>query len=87
MRFFAPISGCDADDLTNQPMNDAEPKLCLDQFLKLQGAVGTGGQAKLAIQSGQVRVNGAVETRRRRKLAVGDAVEIGGREWVVESIL
>lgn len=55
----------------------SEP-LCLDQFLKLQGAVGTGGEAKTMIQSGEVKLNGVVETRRRKKLQLGDIVEIGG---------
>jgi hypothetical protein len=35
-------------------------------------------QAKLLIQSGDVQVNGAVETRTRRKLVIGDVVEVGG---------
>jgi ribosome-associated protein len=58
--------------------------ICLDQFLKLSGVVGTGGQAKIAIQTGQVQVNGETEFRRRRKLVPGDVVEIGGEEFVVE---
>ncbi|MDA0716704.1 MAG: RNA-binding S4 domain-containing protein [Cyanobacteria bacterium] len=52
----------------------------LDQFLKYEGLVGTGGEAKLRIQRGDVRVNGAIETRRGRQLAPGDAVELNGRE-------
>ncbi|MCA9071653.1 MAG: RNA-binding S4 domain-containing protein [Planctomycetaceae bacterium] len=56
----------------------------LDQFLKLTGAVETGGHAKTAIQAGEVLVNGAVETRRRRQLRDGDLVEYGGEEFVVE---
>ena len=52
----------------------------LDQFLKYQGLVGTGGEAKLRIQRGDVRVNGAIETRRGRQLALGDAVALDGRE-------
>ncbi|MCT0223643.1 RNA-binding S4 domain-containing protein [Synechococcus sp. CS-1328] len=55
----------------------------LDQFLKWQGLVGTGGEAKLRIQRGDVRVNGAIETRRGRQLALGDAVEIDGQEVLV----
>ena len=54
-------------------------KLCLDQFLKLCGLVATGGQAKLLIQAGDVKVNGAVETRRRRKLAADDVVTLEGQ--------
>jgi ribosome-associated protein YbcJ (S4-like RNA binding protein) len=43
--------------------------------LELSGITDTGGQAKLLIQSGEVKVNGEPETRRRRKLVVGDVVE------------
>ena len=53
---------------------DKEPTINLDQFLKRCG-VETGGQAKLMIQSGEVMVNGEIETRRRRKLREGDEVE------------
>ncbi len=55
----------------------------LEQFLKWQGLVGTGGEAKQRIQRGDVRVNGAIETRRGRKLGTGDAVEIDGKEQIV----
>ncbi len=61
-------------------------KLCLDQFLKINGAVGTGGQAKLLIQSGAVIVNGQVETRRRRQLAVGDVVVAEGQTLRVKNL-
>jgi len=60
------------------------PSICLDQFLKLTGIVGTGGQAKLMIQGGEVLVNGEVETRRRRKLVVDDVVELAGEVFSVE---
>lgn len=56
----------------------------LDQFLKLTGAVETGGHAKQVIQAGEVLVNGAVETRRRRQLRDGDSVEFAGEEYIVE---
>jgi ribosome-associated protein len=56
----------------------------LDQFLKWSGVTSTGGQAKLLIQSGEVKVNGEVETRRGRSLRIGDRVEVGGRELLVE---
>jgi len=50
--------------------------ITLDQFLKTTGLVGTGGQAKIAIQEGYVTVNGELETRRRRKLAFGDVIVV-----------
>lgn len=59
--------------------------ICLDQFLKFSSTVGTGGQAKLLIREGSVRVNGEIETRRRRKLHVGDIVEVDDQRLVVES--
>ena len=56
----------------------------LDQFMKLQGMVNTGGQAKIVIQSGQVLLNGQVETRRKKKLKAGDAVTFNGETVLVE---
>jgi ribosome-associated protein len=58
----------------------------LDQFLKWQGLVETGGQAKLVIQDGLVRVNDEVETRRGRKLREGDRVSLEGEERVVPAL-
>jgi ribosome-associated protein len=56
----------------------------LDDFLKLSGLVETGGEAKLLIQGGEVQVNGQVETRRRKRLEIGDVVELQGETLVVE---
>lgn len=65
-------------------MNRAEhPEIRLDQFLKREGLVGTGGQAKVLIQAGDVLVNGQIETRRRRKLESGDVVQWGDVRVVV----
>ena len=61
----------------------SEPTIHLDQFLKRCG-VATGGQAKLMIQAGEVRVNEQVETRRRRQLRAGDQVEFDGNVFEVE---
>ena len=60
------------------PPSGEEETLRLDQFLKLASLAESGGQAKFLIQGGNVKVNGQVETRRRRKLVHGDVVEIGG---------
>jgi len=61
--------------------------ICLDQFLKLTSIAESGGQAKVLIQGGQVKVNGALETRRRRKLAADDVVEADGRKWRVNDVV
>jgi ribosome-associated protein len=51
--------------------------MTLGQALKAADLVGSGGEAKVAIQGGEVIVNGAVETRRGRRLKEGDVVEVG----------
>lgn len=52
----------------------------LGQLLKLTGLVDNGGEAKVRIQGGEVRVNGQVETRRGRQLQQGDRVEFARRK-------
>jgi ribosome-associated protein len=56
----------------------------LDSFLKAENAVCSGGEAKIIISEGMVRVNGEVELRRGRKLRPGDQVELGGTTFLVE---
>ena len=46
----------------------------LGQFLKLANLVEDGANATIAIQSGDVKVNGEVETRRGPRLNAGDKV-------------
>jgi ribosome-associated protein len=50
----------------------------LTQVLKLSGCVLSGGEAKVLIAEGRVRVNGQVELRKRKQMAVGDLVELDG---------
>ena len=56
----------------------------LDSLLKGVNIVGSGGEAKLVIADGEVRVNGVVELRRGRKLYPGDRVRLGDHEFGVE---
>jgi ribosome-associated protein len=65
-------------------MTTAESNIKLDQFLKWSGVVQTGGEAKLLIQAGEVQVNGAIETRRGRKLVKGDRVVVFGETFTVQ---
>ena len=48
----------------------------LDALLKFAGIMETGGAAKLAIQSGEVAVNGEICTMRGKKLRPGDRVTV-----------
>ena len=49
----------------------------LIKLLKFMGICETGGQAKIAVGSNLVTVDGEVETRKRRKLRVGNTVVFG----------
>jgi len=62
--------------------DNAEVTIRLDQFLQGCG-VATGGQAKRLIQSGEILVNEQVETRRKKKLFVGDEVTLDDEVYVV----
>ena len=55
----------------------AEP-VELFKILKFEGLVASGGEAKQVIDAGQVRVNGEVETRRRRQIRAGDSIQFAG---------
>jgi len=50
----------------------------LYKILKLEGLAQSGGEAKHLIADGLVRVNGEVETRKRKKIVSGDRIEIAG---------
>ncbi len=54
--------------------------LQLDQLLKAANLVDSGGAAHAAVEAGQVKVDGKVETRKRAKLRPGQRVSFGGNE-------
>lgn len=56
----------------------------LGQALKAAGLVESGVDAKLVIIDGQVKVNGAVELQRGKKLHAGDVVEYDGETIRIE---
>ena len=56
----------------------------LDQFLKWNNIVSTGGEAKMLITTGQVSVNGEIEKRRGRKLKIGDVVKFSNNEIIYQ---
>lgn len=68
---------------TQDAAGEARDEIRLDDALKLMGIASTGGHAKHLVQTGAVRVNGAVETHRKRKLHEGDVVEVAGEQVVV----
>lgn len=56
----------------------------LDSLLKLAGSVGTGGEAKIVVQEGMVKVNGETCTMRGKKLRSGDKVEYNNNYFVIK---
>lgn len=57
----------------------------LNKLLKNLGLVESGGFAKMIILDGEVSVNNEVEFRIRRKLRIGDVVELGGQNIEIVS--
>ncbi|ENO88149.1 RNA-binding S4 domain-containing protein [Thauera linaloolentis] len=55
----------------------------LDQLLKATGLAGSGGVAHAAVEAGEVRVDGKVESRKRAKLRPGQRVRFAGEEIVL----
>ena len=58
----------------------SKPAVELYKILKFEGLISSGGEAKAAIDAGLVKVNGEVETRKRRQINAGDIIEIGGEK-------
>lgn len=54
--------------------------ITLDALLKATGLASSGGAAKIMIAEGEVQVDGAVETRRGRKLRAGMVVAVAGQK-------
>ena len=57
-----------------------EEYIKLGQALKAAGLVGSGVEAKEVILEGLVKVNGAIEMQRGKKLYNGDIVSFDGEE-------
>ena len=57
----------------------------LDQLLKAAGMVTSGGEAHAAVAEGRVLVDGAIETRKRAKLRLGQRVVFNGEHVIVIS--
>lgn len=55
----------------------------LFKILKFEGMASTGGEAKLLIADGQVKVNGTKELRKRKQIVADDVIEFDGETFVV----
>jgi len=63
-------------EITREPVE-------LYKILKFEGIIASGGEAKAVIENGQVLVNGAVETRKKKKIVSGDTIEFMGEQFQV----
>ena len=52
----------------------------LQDILKFSGLCMTGGHAKIAVQNGEVELNGKVCTMRGKKIKNGDIIKYDGKE-------
>lgn len=65
-------------------LRDTDDFITLQNLLKVENIVATGGEAKYVITDGLVQVNGEPECRRGRKLHAGDVVTFEDYEITVE---
>lgn len=61
---------------------DEHVELC--NLLKLAGVAGSGGEGKTLVAAGEVRVDGAAESRKTAKIRAGQVVECLGQRIVVK---
>ena len=64
-----------------------EEYIRLDNLMKYSGMCNSGGRAKFLIQGGEVKLNGEVCKKKKKKIRHGDKVEYDNRiiEVAVES--
>lgn len=60
-----------------------EEYIRLDNLLKFQNAVSSGGHAKIVIQNGEVKVDGEICTMRGKKLRKGNTVEYEKYSFII----
>ncbi|MBU8848280.1 MAG: RNA-binding S4 domain-containing protein [Desulfobacterales bacterium] len=56
----------------------------LYKILKFENLASSGGEAKFMIIDGFVKVNGSIETRKRKKIYPGDIIETGGLVFEIQ---
>jgi ribosome-associated protein len=66
--------------MENFKLKEGEEYIQLMDIIKLLDWVDTGGEAKVRIDNQEVKVNGAIETQRRKKIRRGDIVMVGNNQ-------
>ena len=55
--------------------------ITLQQILKMNDIISSGGEAKYFVKENKILVNGEKEDRRGRKLYPGDEVKVNGKKY------
>ena len=66
--------------MENFKLKEGEEYIELKNLIKLLGWVDTGGEAKVRIDNQEIKVNGEIETQRRKKIRRGDIVMSGNNQ-------
>ena len=65
-------------------LKEGEEYIALKDLIKILGWADTGGEAMSRIDNEEIKLNGTIETQRRKKVRSGDVVMFGGSEAQVE---
>ena len=67
-----------------KPLKITTPYITLQQLLKIENIISSGGEAKFYLSSNTVLVNGEEENRRGRKLYPKDVIKVDDQEFIIE---
>ena len=64
-------------------LREGKENLELIDFASIKNFAGSGGLCKRVITEGLVKLNGDIETRKRKKLSSGDVIEFDNKKYKV----
>lgn len=67
-----------------KPLKITTPYITLQQLLKIEEIISSGGEAKFYLAENPVLVNGELENRRGRKLYPKDVIKVDNQEFIIE---
>ncbi|MBO5542400.1 MAG: S4 domain-containing protein YaaA [Acholeplasmatales bacterium] len=67
-----------------KPLKITTPYITLQQLLKIENIISSGGEAKFYLAENPVLVNGELENRRGRKLYPKDVIKVDNQEFIIE---
>jgi ribosome-associated protein len=70
--------------MENFTLKEGEEYIELKNLIKILGWVDSGSEAHARIDNQEIKVNGAIETQRRKKIRSGDVVMADGQQVKVK---